>query len=120
MKHATLVTTYPLDGALLARQPARVSITFDQPVGISADSLEVYTPDGQRADTGGAAQAGPDAVFVALQPGLGAGTYTAAWHVTVDNSHPAQGAFTFSIATDDASLATPAAPSTKRLRLAAS
>lgn len=94
----TPVTTYPLDGASLARQPVRVSITFDQPIGITADSLEVYAPGGQRADTGKAEQAGPAAVFVALLPGLGPGTYTAAWHVLSPDSRPVQGAFTFSIA----------------------
>ncbi len=98
---ATLVTTYPLDGALLARQPARVSITFDRPVGISADSLKVYAPAGQCADTGEAAHAGPAAVFVALAPGLRPGTYTAAWHVTSADSYPLQGAFTFSIEFED-------------------
>jgi len=95
--HATLVTTYPLDGAVLARQPASVTVGFDQPVGVSADSLEVYTPGGQRADVGGATHDGPDGVEVALRSSLGKGTYTAAWRVVSADSHPVQGAFTFSI-----------------------
>jgi copper transport protein len=95
--HATLVTTYPLDGAVLARQPGSVTVGFDQPVGVSADSLEVYTPGGQRADVGGATHDGPDGVEVALRSGLGKGTYTAAWHVVSADSHPVQGAFTFSV-----------------------
>jgi copper transport protein len=97
MTHATLVTTYPLYGAVLARQPARVTVSFDQPVGVSSDSLEVFTPGGQRAESGGVMHAGPDGIAVALLPGLGNGTYTAAWHVVSADSHPVQGAFTFSV-----------------------
>jgi copper transport protein len=97
MSHATLVSTCPLYGAVLARQPARVIVSFDQPVGVSAGSLEVFTPGGQRADTGGVTHNGPDAIAVALIPGLGNGTYTAAWHVVSADSHPVQGAFTFSV-----------------------
>ena len=97
MSHATLVSTYPLYGAVLARQPTRVTISLDQPVAVSADSLEVFTPGGQRADTGGVRHDGPDGIAVALLPGLGNGTYTAAWHVVSADSHPVQGAFTFSV-----------------------
>jgi copper transport protein len=97
MAHATLVTTYPLDGALVKAEPARVTVSFDQPVGVSPDSLIVYTPAGQRADTGGALHDGPDGVGVGLVSGLGTGTYTAAWHVVSADSHPVQGAFTFSV-----------------------
>jgi copper transport protein len=97
MSHATLVSTYPLYGAVLARQPVRVIVSFDQPVGVSAGSLEVFTPGGQRADTGGVTHNGPDGIAVALIPGLGNGTYTAAWHVVSADSHPVRGAFTFSV-----------------------
>jgi copper transport protein len=97
MVHATLVTSYPLDGAVLKQQPVRVTVGFDQPVAVSSDSLEVFTPGGQRADVAGATHDGPDGVAVALRGGLGKGTYTAAWHVVSADSHPVQGAFTFSI-----------------------
>lgn len=96
--HATLVSTSPADSAIVARAPARVSATFDEPVGISADSLEVFAPDGSRADTGGTAHGGkPAEITVALRPGLGRGTYTVGWHVISADSHPVHGAFTFSI-----------------------
>jgi copper transport protein len=97
MAHATLVTTYPLDGALVKTEPARVAVNFDQPVGVSADSLIVFTPAGQRADVGGAQHDGPDGIEIALISGLGTGTYTVAWHVVSADSHPVQGAFTFSV-----------------------
>jgi copper transport protein len=52
MPHATLVSTCPLYGAVLARQPARVIVSFDQPVGVSAGSLEVFTPAGSARTPG--------------------------------------------------------------------
>jgi copper transport protein len=96
--HATLVSTSPADSAIVARAPARVTATFDEPVGISADSLEVFAPDGSRVDTGGTAHGSkPEEIAITLKPGLGRGTYTVGWHVISADSHPVHGAFTFSI-----------------------
>jgi copper transport protein len=96
--HATLVSTDPADGAVVARAPARVSATFDEPVGVSADSLRVFAPNGSRVDTGGTAHGSkPQQITVALVRGLGRGTYTVGWHVISADSHPVQGAFTFSV-----------------------
>lgn len=95
--HATLVTTSPADGAVVSAEPARITASFDQPIGVSPDSLVVYTPGGQRADTGGTRHTGPFGISVTLTPGLGQGTYTAEWHVVSADSHEVQGAFTFSV-----------------------
>jgi copper transport protein len=100
--HATLVTTAPADGAVVSAEPTTVTAGFDQPVGVSADSLAVYTPGGQRADTGGTRHDGPFGIAVTLTPGLGQGTYTAEWHVVSADSHEVQGAFTFSVGTPSA------------------
>lgn len=96
--HASLVSSEPADGVVLARAPARVSATFDEPVGVSSDSMQVFAPDGTRVDTGATAHGSqPQEITVALQPGLGRGTYTVGWHVISADSHPVQGAFTFSV-----------------------
>jgi copper transport protein len=100
--HATLVTTSPANGAVVSAEPARATAAFDQPIGVSADSLVVYTPAGQRADTGGTQHDGPFGIAVTLTPGLGQGTYTAEWHVVSADSHAVQGAFTFSVGTPSA------------------
>lgn len=108
--HATLVSTNPAAGAIVARAPARVSATFDQPVGVSADSLEVFAPDGSRVDTGSTAHGGkPDDITVALQHRLGHGTYTVGWHVISADSHPVHGAFTFSVGAASSTSVNPAA-----------
>jgi copper transport protein len=96
--HATLVSTSPADGSVLARAPSRVSATFDEPVGVSATSLEVFAPNGSRVDTGGTAHGSkPQEIAVALRSGLGHGTYTVSWHVISADSHPVGGAYTFSV-----------------------
>ena len=108
--HATLVSSSPADGAVLARAPARVSVTFDEAVGVSPDSLRVFTPDGQRADSSATAHGSrPQEITVALLPGLGRGTYTVGWHVISADSHPVQGAFTFSVGAPSSTAVNPAA-----------
>jgi copper transport protein len=97
MAHAAVVSTYPADGSVLASAPAEVTVTFDEPVVMTPASLAVYTPNGNRADTGTTTLGAPYEIQVSLLGGLGPGTYTAAWHVVSDDTHPVSGAFTFSI-----------------------
>lgn len=107
--HATVVSTSPAEGAIVPHAPTRVAVTFDEPVGVSSGSLEVFAPDGSRADTGGTTHGSTPAQIVdALKPGLGNGTYTAGWHVISDDSHPVQGAFTFSIGAPSSTSVNPA------------
>jgi copper transport protein len=120
--HATLVSTSPADGAVVARAPARVSATFDEPVGVSTDSLQVFAPNGARVDTGITAHGSqPENITVALRPGLGKGTYTVGWHVISADSHPVHGAFTFSVGAPSSTAVNPAAlgpPSSKLVGIA--
>jgi copper transport protein len=107
--HATLVSTSPPDASIVAKAPATVSATFDESVGVSADSLRVYAPNGQRADNGNTTHGQlPQQITVGLLPGLGTGTYTVGWHVISADSHPVQGAFTFSVGAPSSSAVNPA------------
>jgi len=107
--HARLESTSPAEGAIVATAPASVSATFDEAVGVSPDSLRVFAPNGQRVDTGGTLHGKvPQQIVVALLPGLPRGTYTVGWHVISADSHPVQGAFTFSVGAPSFSAVTPA------------
>lgn len=107
--HARLESTSPAEGSVVATAPASVSATFDEAVGVSPDSLRVFAPNGQRVDTGGTIHGKvPQQIVVALTPGIGRGTYTVGWHVISADSHPVQGAFTFSVGAPSASTVTPA------------
>jgi copper transport protein len=95
--HAALASTQPADGSVVSREPRQVTTSFDQPVGISASSLMVYSPGGQRVDDGQTVHVSTYEISVGLLSGIGDGTYTAVWHVISADTHPVEGAFTFSV-----------------------
>jgi copper transport protein len=97
LAHAALASTQPADGSVVATAPQQVSASFDETVGITADSLVVYSPSGQRVDDGQTTLVSSYEIAVGLLPGLGDGTYTAVWHVISADTHPVAGAFTFSV-----------------------
>ena len=95
--HAALASTQPADGSVVSTAPQQVTASFDQPVGISASSLMVYSPAGQRVDDAQTVHVSAYEISVGLLPNLGDGTYTAVWHVISADTHPVAGAFTFSV-----------------------
>jgi copper transport protein len=96
--HAVLESTGPGSGSVVASAPRDVTATFDESVGVSADSLRVFAPDGARVDDGDTTHGDAgDQIEVGLRGSLDKGTYTVAWHVVSADSHPVEGAFTFSI-----------------------
>ncbi len=112
--HATLERTDPSDGSVLAVQPSLVAAQFDEPVGVSGDSLRVFSPSGDRVDNGTTTHgAESDIITVSLRSGLKNGTYTVAWHVISADSHPVSGAFTFSIGAPSRTSVNPATIVTK-------
>lgn len=108
--HATLEATSPAEGSIVPHAPTQVTATFDQAVGVSPSSLEVFSPSGGRVDQGGTTHGrSPDQIVIALKSGLGNGTYTVGWHVISTDSHPVQGAWTFSIGAPSRTTVNPAA-----------
>jgi copper transport protein len=95
--HAALASTEPADGSVVSKAPQQVSASFDQTVGIEANSLMVYSPGGQRVDDGQTIHLSTYEIAVSLLPSLSDGTYTVVWHVISADTHPVDGAFTFSI-----------------------
>ena len=102
--HATVVSTSPGDGQVVATAPGAVSVRFDEPVQMQFGALRVFSPSGARVDEGAPTHpAGhSDTVEVALTSNLSRGTYTVAWHVISADSHPVSGAFTFSVGASSA------------------
>lgn len=101
--HAVLISTEPGQDAVVATLPAAVSLTFGEPVLVTADGVRVFGPDGAEVDDGHARHLGGSATVGVGLPGSARsssarqGTYTVAWRVISADSHPVAGAFTFSV-----------------------
>jgi copper transport protein len=93
--HAQLLETNPADGALLDSQPDTVTLTFNEPVQIVPDVMQLFDADGL-VSTLEASASGP-VINIALPDGLEDGSYVVNWRVLSADGHPLSGAVTFSI-----------------------
>ena len=95
--HATLVSSDPAGGARLATAPSRVTVTFDESVGLDLGYLRVIDGNGTDVGVGPASHPGGQGqtIGIDLQPGLGDGTYIASWRVISADSHPVEGSIRF-------------------------
>ena len=111
--HATLVSTDPAEGAVVASVPDVVTFTFDEPVNLTADSVRVFDAAGDPVVS--SAQARDTVVTADLPDHLDDGTYVVTWRAVSSDGHPISGSLTFSIGAPSASVVAPpvdAAPST--------
>jgi copper transport protein len=97
--HTVLERSDPAAGSLLRSAPSAVTLTYDEAVTVLPSSVEVFGPDGTRADNGHVVQPGASGrtVAVGLRDTGRRGTYLVSWRVISDDSHPVSGSFTFSI-----------------------
>lgn len=97
--HAALVSSDPPAGAVLATQPAAVTLTFGEQVEVNDEAIQVFDDRFNRVDAGHVTSIGPGRlrIRVALRPGLAQGTYTVSWHASSADTHPVSGAFRFSV-----------------------
>lgn len=98
--HATLVSSEPAEGAVLAAPPARAVLTFNEPV--SPLVLRLVAPAG--ASTTLDATADHEAsLAITLPSELGTGTHVLSWRVISLDGHPVGGTVAFSIGAPSAS-----------------
>ncbi|MGN6250201.1 MAG: copper resistance CopC/CopD family protein [Marmoricola sp.] len=96
--HATLEESSPGSGEVVPGIPAQVVLRFSEAVSLLPASLQVYAPDGSRADHGEVTH--PHGASTLVSVGLHGsreGTYLVSWRVVSADSHPISGAFTFSV-----------------------
>lgn len=108
--HAELVETDPAEGAVVETAPSTVTLTFNEPVRLTAQEIAVYDADGEEvASTAGAN--GQDVTVGLTGAGdLGDGTYVVSWNVLSSDGHPISGALNFSVGAPSASVAAPPEP----------
>jgi copper transport protein len=103
--HTELTTTTPAQGQVLGQAPADITLAFNEPIGASPETVQVYAP------TGEAVPVDVEALntTVTLTPGasLGTGTHTVVWEVASADGHPVTGSFTFSVIAPSTTTAQP-------------
>jgi copper transport protein len=95
--HANLVHTAPAHGEVLDRSPKQLIMHFDERVGLIPTSIRLYDSDAKRIDVGDPEQPFDGGLDVRLPERLPDDTYTVAWRVLSEDSHPIRGAFVFSV-----------------------
>jgi copper transport protein len=92
--HAALVGSDPIEGAVLDRAPAAVSLVFNEPVGPLA--FKLFTPDGGTLDPG-PVQSIDDLVSIMLPPAAPQGAYLLSWRVVSGDGHPVAGVLSYAV-----------------------
>jgi len=93
LAHATLVASDPPDGAVLATAPARLVLTFNEPV--SPLVLRLIDQDGRATSL---AYHLEDSAVVVDRPGtISAGSHALSWRVISEDGHPVGGSVLFSV-----------------------
>ncbi|WP_134764921.1 copper resistance protein CopC [Nocardioides sp. 1609] len=106
--HATLVSSDPTEGEVLASTPDVVTFTFDEAVSLPADGVLVFDAAG---DPVAADASSSDKEIVADLPDtLDDGTYVVVWRAISADGHPIAGSLTFSIGAASAEVAAPKVP----------
>jgi copper transport protein len=97
--HASLQGTEPASGTefAISKPPKAVSITFNEPVTLPANAIQVLDHDGKAVNIGKPGFGADGRHVTATLPPLPKGTYVVSWRVVSDDSHPVQGAFTFGV-----------------------
>jgi copper transport protein len=106
--HASLVSTDPVDGTVLARSPGQATLTFDERVSLPPEGVQAFDADGKPISV--SASASDTLVTVDLPDQLADGTYVVVWRVVSADGHPVAGSLTFSVGKPSIRVASPKLP----------
>ncbi|MGE0500126.1 MAG: copper resistance protein CopC [Rhizobiaceae bacterium] len=93
LAHATLISSNPVDGSVIAATPADVTLQFNEPV--SPTDLKLVTPAGAITPLSDA-RAENASIVVPLPP-LEHGTHLVSWRAVSADGHPVGGSLVFSV-----------------------
>ncbi len=96
--HASLLSTFPEDGAVLQEAPTQVRLVFNESVQIT--QLQVLDTSGQALELENLVSAG-NAPQGDLPQGIPEGVYIVSWRAISADSHPVSGSFVFQVGAAD-------------------
>ncbi|RYU10695.1 copper resistance protein CopC [Nocardioides iriomotensis] len=105
--HASLVSTDPAEGAVLPKAPERITLTFDEPVSLSATGARLFDAAGDEVEIEAASR--DRVVTAAIGADLADGTYVLSYRVVSADSHPIAGSLSFSVGAPSETVVPPSA-----------
>ncbi|WP_198671532.1 copper resistance CopC family protein, partial [Desertihabitans aurantiacus] len=93
--HASLLSSDPVPGAVLATAPTDVRLVFDEPVTPAVEGVRLVGVDGSTVVLD--ARAVDDTVLVTLPTGLARGSWLLSWRVVSADAHPISGVLGFAV-----------------------
>lgn len=103
--HATVLSTDPAAGAVLAEAPDTVGITFTEPVSTLPDGASVVDASGAAITS--TASASGAVLSIALTGAVPDGTLVVAYRVVSEDGHPISGTLIFSVGAPSATIQEP-------------
>ncbi len=108
--HATLVGSDPAEGAVLDAAPDVVTFTFDEPVSLPAQGVQVFDAAGEPVESDSSSR--DTEITTDLPDRLDDGSYVVVWRAISADGHPIAGSLTFAIGAPSAQVAAPQLPET--------
>jgi copper transport protein len=100
LAHATLLTTTPANGAVLAKAPTAVVVVFDDSVRVAKGNAAVDNETQSSVLAGPASARGRD-LTIPLKP-LGDGAYSVRWSIVSEDGHREEGVLAFAVGAGNA------------------
>lgn len=100
--HASLVSSSPSAGAVLGTGPGQIVLTFDEVVEVVPQAIRLVAGDGTEVALANVGQPLGSNTISADVPELATGSFVVAWRAVSADSHPVDGAFTFTVGTPTA------------------
>lgn len=96
--HANLLSAVPANGEVTADSPARIALTFSEPLEADLIDLLLYDPAGTNIPLDPPQLTKGDAAQMFVEPPpLAAGSYTVVWTVVSEDGHPITDRYAFSV-----------------------
>jgi methionine-rich copper-binding protein CopC len=111
LAHTGLKSSDPADGASVATAPTRVSLTFEEAVGIPDQPISIVGPGGTAWQVGKASVDGATVTAPVTATGP-AGAYTLSYSIIADDGDAVTGKVAFTLTTAATPTTTAAAPTT--------
>ena len=99
--HASLESSDPSPAAVLPTGPATITLHFSEAVGLPDGAIRLFNEQGAAIALDPAQHVGSSSTVEASVPALADGLYVVAWRAVSADSHPASGAFTFTVGRSD-------------------